>query len=324
MKKYFFPFYFIMFPFFAFSQAHVMRNFQPSPFLDTTAIHSTDKTYFAVTNFVGHTSRGFQSTENSQGWNAQVCGMFDIVRWKGKNKNNKNDVGLHSITFFSSIEVNANIYNNIAFNPRGIILQESFAYFNKRKNFTWNIGFTHKSRHEIDSDSPPNDTTSRIGYQPTSRVAILNGPHIEILSDKINLSPTITTNIWGRAEYYTISEDSRFPLISEEQSWDYMTGMVLLGGRIDIKLSKKEKNVWGFYNRSWVNTAIFSNKVKEEGGKNFKFNYRIESGFDFRGLKGKADFFVAREHFFDDLSSPRPISSSVWLIGIRGRGFLFL
>ncbi|PIY10084.1 MAG: hypothetical protein COZ18_06745 [Flexibacter sp. CG_4_10_14_3_um_filter_32_15] len=313
-----------MFPFFAFSQAHVMRNFQPSPFLDTTAIHSTDKTYFAVTNFVGHTSRGFQSTENSQGWNAQVCGMFDIVRWKGKNKNNKNDVGLHSITFFSSIEVNANIYNNIAFNPRGIILQESFAYFNKRKNFTWNIGFTHKSRHEIDSDSPPNDTTSRIGYQPTSRVAILNGPHIEILSDKINLSPTITTNIWGRAEYYTISEDSRFPLISEEQSWDYMTGMVLLGGRIDIKLSKKEKNVWGFYNRSWVNTAIFSNKVKEEGGKNFKFNYRIESGFDFRGLKGKADFFVAREHFFDDLSSPRPISSSVWLIGIRGRGFLFL
>ncbi len=297
-----------------------MRNFQVLPFLDTTATHSTEKTYFAVTNFAGHNSRGFSSTENSQGWNAQVCGLLDIVRWKSK----KNDVGLHSIVFLSSIEVNANIYNNIAFNPRGIILQESFAYFNKKKNFTWNIGFTHKSRHEIDSDSPPNDTTSRIGYQPTSRVAILNGLHVEATSDKINLSPKITTNIWGRAEYYTVSEDSRFPRFTEQQSWDYMSGMVLLGGRIDVKLSQKEKNAWGFYNRSWVNTAIFSNKVKEKGGENFKFNYRIESGFDFRGLKGKAEFFVAREYFFDDLSSPRPISSSVWLVGIRGRGFLFL
>ncbi|WP_338813163.1 hypothetical protein V9L05_17640 [Bernardetia sp. Wsw4-3y2] len=320
MKKYLFLFYFILLPFFAFSQAHVMRNFQALPFLDTTATHSTEKTYFAVTNFAGHNSRGFSSTENSQGWNAQVCGLLDIVRWKSK----KNDVGLHSIVFLSSIEVNANIYNNIAFNPRGIILQESFAYFNKKKNFTWNIGFTHKSRHEIDSDSPPNDTTSRIGYQPTSRVAILNGLHVEATSDKINLSPKITTNIWGRAEYYTVSEDSRFPRFTEQQSWDYMSGMVLLGGRIDIKLSKKQKNAWGFYNRSWVNTAIFSNKVKEKGGENFKFNYRIESGFDFRGLKGKAEFFVAREYFFDDLSSPRPISSSVWLVGIRGRGFLFL
>ncbi len=320
MKKNLFLFYLLLFPFFAFSQAHVMRNFQPSPFLDTTGTHSTQKEYLAVTNFVGHMSRGFSSTESSQGWNAQVCGMLDMVRWKSK----KNKTGFHSITFFSSIEVNANIYNNIAFNPRGIILQESFAYFNKRKKYTWNIGFTHKSRHEIDSDSPPNDTISRIGYQPTSRVAILNGFHLEAISNKIYLSPTITTNIWGRTEYYTISEDDRFPRFTEKQSWDYMTGMVLLGGRMDIKLSKKEKNAWSFYNRSWVNTAIFSDKVKEEGGKNFKFNYRIESGFGFKGRKAKAEFFVAREHFFDDLSSPRPVSSSVWLVGIRGRGFLFL
>ena len=313
-------FYFVLFPFFAFSQAHVMRSFQPSPFLDTTATHSTEKTYFAVTSFAGHTSRGFQSTENSQGWNAQVCGMLDIMRWKSK----KNNVGLHSIAFFSSIEVNANIYNNIAFNPRGIILQESFAYFNKKKEFTWNIGFTHRSRHEIDSDSPPNDTTSIIGYQPTSRVAILNGIHLEAISDKINFSPSITTTIWGRAEYYIISEDTRFPRFTEKQSWDYMAGMILLGGRIDIKLSKKEINSWSFYNRSWVNTAIFSNKVKKEGGEIFKFNYRTELGFGFKGLKGKAEFFVAREHFFDDLSNPRPVSSSVWLVGIRGKGFLFL
>ncbi|WP_157698987.1 hypothetical protein [Bernardetia litoralis] len=320
MKKNFLLLCFLLIPFFAFSQAHVMRNFQPSPFLDTTGTHSTERQYLAVTNFSGHMSRGFSSTESSQGWNAQVCGIVDMVRWKSK----KNDIGFHSIAFMSSIEVNANIYNNIAFNPRGIILQESFAYFNKKKGFTWNIGFTHKSRHEIDSDSPPNDTTSRIGYQPTSRVAILNGFHLEAVSDKISLSPKVTTNIWGRAEYYTISEDSRFPYFTEKQSWDYMSGMVLLGGRVDIKLSKKEKNVWGFYNRSWVNTAIFSKKVKEEGGEIFKFNYRIESGFSFKGIKGKGEFFVAREHFFDDLSSPRPISSSVWLVGIRGRGFLFL
>jgi hypothetical protein len=319
MKKYFFLFCFILIPFFAFSQAHVMRNFQASPFLDTTATHSTKKEYFAVTNFAVHNSRGFQSTENSQGWNAQFCSMFDIVRWKSK----KND-GLHSITFFSAIEVNANVYNNIAFNPRGIILQESFAYFNKKKNFTWNIGFTHKSRHEIDSDSPPNDTTSRIGYQPTSRIAILNGFHLEAISDEIMISPSITTTIWGRAEYYTVSEDDRFPRFTEQQSWDNMAGMILLGGRIDIRLSKREKNALGFYNRSWANTAIFSNKVKERGGENFKFNYRAESGFSLKGVKGKVELFVAKEYFFDDLSSPRPISSSVWLVGFRGRGFLFL
>ncbi|WP_291727276.1 hypothetical protein [Bernardetia sp.] len=320
MKKQLLLLYFLALPFLAFSQAHVMRNFQASPFLDTTGTSSTERTYFAATNFAAHNSRGFQSTENSQGWNAQVCGMFDIVRWKSK----KNEIGLHSFVLFSSIEVSANIYNNIAFNPRGIILQESFAYFNKKKNFTWNVGFTHKSRHEIDSDSPPNDTTSRIGYQPTSRVAILNGPHIEITTDKINLSPSVTTNLWGRAEYYTISDDSRFPRFTEEQSWDFMSGMILLGGRIDIKLSKGNKNIWGFYNRSWANTAIFSNKVKEAGGKNFKFNYRTETGFDFKGAKASAEAFIAREHFFDDLSSPRPVASTVWLVGARVRGFLFL
>ena len=319
MKKYLFFICFLMLPFFAFSQAHVMRNFQAVPFLDTTGTNTTEKTFFATTNFSVHNSRGFQSTENSQGWNAQVCGMFDILRWKSK----KNDIGLHAFVFFSSIEVSANIYNNIAFNPRGIILQESFAYFNKKKNFTWNVGFTHKSRHEIDSDSPPNDTTSRIGYQPTSRVAILNGPHIEITTDKIKLSPKISTNLWGRAEYYTIADDARFPRFTKEQSWDFMRGMILLGGRLDVILHKK-KNTWGFYNRSWANTAIFSNKVKETGGENFKFNYRVESGFDLRGAKARVEAFIAREHFFDDLSSPRPISSSVWLVGARVRGFLFL
>ena len=102
-----------------------------------------------------------------------------------------------------------------------------------------------------------------------------------------------------------------------------MRGMVLLGGRLDVILHKK-KNTWGFYNRSWANTAIFSNKVKETGGENFKFNYRVESGFDLRGAKARVEAFIAREHFFDDLSSPRPISSSVWLVGARVRGFLFL
>lgn len=320
MKKYLFLFYFVLFPFFAFSQAHVMRNYQASPFLDTTGIHSTEKQYLAVTNFAVHNSRGFASTENAQGWNAQVCGILEIMRWNGKKNQDKR----HALTFFSSIEVNANIYNNIAFNPRGVILQESFAFFTKQKNYTWNIGFTHKSRHEIDSDSPPNDTTSIIGYQPTSRVAILNGFHLEMTSDKIKISNSVSSNIWARTEYYIISEDSRFPRFTKKQNWDYLSGMVLLGGRIDIKLSKKDINSWSFYNRSWTNTAIFSKKVKENGGEIFKFNYRIESGFGFKGLKGKAEFFMAREHFFDDLSKPIPTNSSVWLIGIRAKGFLFL
>jgi hypothetical protein len=110
------------------------------------------------------------------------------------------------------------------------LFYKKVAYFNKKKNFTWNIEHTHKSRHEIDSDSPPNDTASDSVINLLPSCLILMDFIWKQLVTEINLSPSVTANIWGRAGIIQFQK-TPFSSFCRVQV-GIMTGMVLLGGKL--------------------------------------------------------------------------------------------
>jgi hypothetical protein len=288
-----------------FSKAQTLttRNYFAAPLDDTTSTREI----LGRANFAAHNSRGFGSTNDAQGWNATFCSFLEFLRFRE---------GKSAFAFIASSELSANTKNDISFNPRGIVLQESFAYFHKTSHLTWDIGFTHRSRHEIDNDTPPDSDFQNPDYQITSRVVILNGFHAGFLSHPLRWGAKVESRFFGRAEYYLVRSDARQPRISEAQSWKNMRAMSLIGFRTDW-----EPATWiGTYTRNWVSQAYFQTPL--EGDKALKINARAEAGVSILGKKGRCDFFAAYEKYFDDLSLHYPQKSTVLYVGFRGAGGL--
>jgi hypothetical protein len=286
-------------------QALTTRNYFAVPLDDTTSTREI----LGRASFGAHNSRGYGSAEDAQGWNATFCSFLEFIRFRE---------GRSAFAFIVSSELNANTKNDINFNPRGIVLQESFAYFHKTKHLTWDVGFTHRSRHEIDNDTPPDSDLQNPDYQITSRVVILNGFHAGLVTHNYALGSRLKMRAFGRTEYYLVRSDVRQPNFNQLQSWRNMRAMSLLGIRADYQLTP-----WlEIHSRNWISQAYFQTPLPQDQA--IKTNWRIETGVGIRGKRGKVEAFAAYEKYFDDISLHYPLPSQAFYLGFRGFGFLII
>lgn len=275
------------------AQIMVNRNFDINPLQEKT---DKDKRIFGNTFFGAEVGHGFFSAEEEQTWNIKYQGFIEFYRW-----NNKAVVGLHL-----AHELNSNPYNEIYFNPRGAIWNESLVYHHKLNNATLQLGANHRCRHNIDNADPPRQDISRYEYEPQSRVLVLTSLFAGYLSDPIELASDWQLRYFGRADAYLYTEDARRPRENQEGTWENMQASSFGGFSLEYTFADQ----WQCYSRNHLNYVLFADYPNQ-------INYRAEAGVSVLGDASRTSLFVAYERFFDDVNRPFPMESNVLFIGLR-------
>jgi hypothetical protein len=294
---------FLLFSFNGFAQILVTRNYTINPFADST----TTKKVLGLSAFHAEFSRGYGSTADAHAWNARIAGLFELYRF---NKNT-------SLVFTTAHEITADLYNNLYFNPKGAIWHETFSMFHRRKTFTFEVGISHRCRHNIDNaDVEQGDTlnTNAITY----RVLILNAPFVNVFTKPIWLTKNLELTTSLRAEYFWYAYDSRYPYIDNSQLWKDMKAAFHASTGITYHFHP----YFAAYIKVW-GQAMFFNTTGTFNTETLKNNYRIESGLLLKGEKANLQVFASTEYFFDDYSRHVPRNSTAIFVGARLGGKVF-
>lgn len=277
------------------SQAQILvsRNFEANPLREEM---EQNRRFFGNTFFGAEMGHGWFSAEQEQTWNIKYMGYIEFYRW-----GNRSSIGLTL-----AHELHANPYNEIYFNPRGGIWNESLVYHRKLEKSILQLGLNHRCRHNIDNADPPNSGMLP-DYVPISRVLVLTSVFGGFLTDPWEIYPSGKLQFFGRADAYLYREDARRPRTNQEGSWEDIWGSTLAGFSFEHALSTN----WHLYSRSHLNYVLFNDYPNQ-------INYRAEAGVAISGAKARPSLFVAYERFFDDASRPFPLTSNVLYVGIRG------
>jgi len=282
------------------SQAQILvsRNFEANPLNEEMV---QERRFFGNTFFGAEMGHGWGSAEEEQTWNIKYMGYIEFYRW-----GNRSSFGLTL-----AHELHANPYNEIYFNPRGGIWNESLIYHRRLDNSILQLGLNHRCRHNIDNADPPRPGISQ-DYVPISRVLVLTSVFAGFLTDPVEINSTWKMQFFGRADAYLYREDARRPRENQEGSWEGIWSSALVGFSLEHALSDH----WRLYSRSHLNYILFNNHSNQ-------INYRAEAGISIFGERARPSLFVAYERFFDDASRPYPMTSNVLSVGIRGLSFNF-
>ena len=280
------------------AQILVSRNFEANPLEEEI---EQPRRFFGSTFFGAEMGHGWFSAEQEQTWNVKYMGFIEFYRW-----GNRSSLGLTL-----AHELHANPYNEIYFNPRGGIWNESLVYHRKLENSVLQLGINHRCRHNIDNADPPNPDLAP-NYTPISRVLVLTSLFGGFLSDPIEIHPAWNFRFFGRGDVYLYREDARRPRINQEGSWEGIWSSTLVGFALDHALTDQ----WHLYSRSHLSYILFNNQANQ-------INYRAEAGISLHGEKARPMLFVSYERFFDDASRPFPQPSTVLSLGIRALSLNF-
>jgi hypothetical protein len=283
----------------AHSQILVSRNFEVNPL---RADMEKERRVLGNTFFGAEMGHGFFSAEQEQTWNIKLHGFIEFYRW-----GNRASIGLSL-----AHELHANPYNEIYFNPRGAVWNESLVYHRRLQGSILQLGANHRCRHNIDNADPPRQDVPRFDYEPQSRVLVLTSLFAGFLADPTTIAPGWEFDYFGRGDFYLYREDARRPRQNQEGSWESIWGSAMGG----FSLRRQLNEHWQLYTRNHLNYVLF------EGHPN-QINYRAETGISLLGEKAGISLFAAYERFFDDTSRPFPLTSNVLSVGIRGMGLDF-
>jgi hypothetical protein len=285
------------------AQILVTRNYTIDPFVDST----TTKKVLGISAFHAEFSRGNGSTANAHAWNARIAGLFEIYRFSPNT----------SFVFTTAHEITADLYNSLYFNPKGAIWHETFSVFHRRKKLTFEVGVSHRCRHNIDNaDTDDGDTISTRNI--TYRVLILNAPFVNVFTKPIKIAKNLELTTSLRGEYFWYSYDSRYPYIDNSQLWANMKASL----HATLGINYHFHHYFAAYTKVWGQAMFF--KTKETFNTEFMTNnYRIESGIMLKGEKANLQVFASYEYFFDDYSRHIPRTSGVMFIGARLGGKVF-
>ncbi len=248
--------------------------------------------------FAAEANDGFGSKEQEQKWNIKFNALFGLYKWS-------NDLLLTAV--FSS-ELISNNFNDIHFNPRGVMWNESLAFFILHGFFHTEYGITHQCKHDIDNLSPPNHYSST-----GNRVIVLSSLYGGIVSKKLELINRLSFRAYCKLHYNLFTDDTKIPEESENKNWKDIIGALYTGYKIEYCIND---GVY-VYNKNWYNPVLFSSKVGYEN------NYHLETGISIKGIKGGIDIYYGYEYFFDDISRPYSQKNQVHMAGVRLRSDLF-
>jgi hypothetical protein len=280
-------------------QMIVTRNLMLTALDDTTGADQ----FLPHARFSAEAQGGFGSAQGEQAWNIKLGGLVEFYRWGRRS----------ALVGLAGHELTANPYNNISFNPRGALWEESILFLERRTAFDWHLGGFFRCRHELDNAAPPSDEIPRAGYTPTSRLVILSGVQAGLTSLEIALGPGVRLRGFIRLEGYLFTSDERTPPSAAGPSWEEAVGATFLGGRSRYAIG----SALDAYVAGWGSVMYFAADRSGTAGIHAELNSRLEGGLRKAGARGDLHVYTAVERYFDDLSRPAPQRSTVLYLGVR-------
>ncbi|MBK9247948.1 MAG: hypothetical protein IPM69_07525 [Ignavibacteria bacterium] len=136
-------------------------------------------------------------------------------------------------------------------------------------------------------------------------MVILSGPYFEF-QNVMQVTSESELNVLARFDYTPINIDYRYPLTTNDLSWNDIDAELSLATRYKYKIN----STIDLQAKLWLNTSF----LRSIGARS---NYRVEAAGTLHGKSNAATIFIAREYMYDDLSSPTPHASQVVYVGFR-------
>ena len=275
---------------------------------DTTSVLNNNGSW-------GGFSRGYNSNGDRFGWTMEYGVIYELARWKEKG----------SLFVISGMQVTADTYNNISFNPRGAVWEESMLYAKHTSSFDWQAGFSFRCRHDIDNADPRNVTI--VNEQRTCIYGGLDGKIIfkpsYLFKEQQNFRPKST--FFLKSGLYMLQGDFRAKngIRLDRKAFTYGTDYDKLafsvgGGTIAHLFYFKNKT--NIFVREDLNLAFFG----AQSGIIDRFSRLSKTTLDSRtelGIEKEArtrmQLFVGYETFQDDEAVISASNNKYFYIGIR-------
>jgi|GEM_PF-6268908 len=258
-------------------------------------IRSNENRFMHSMDFIGLGESGYGSRDEALKYNLVFGGAGIFYRWD------------NSALWFSVVgNVIANPYNDIGFDPYGASWQEEIRYSHDFGYGIWEIGFSHRCRHEIDNFDP-----GEMQDEPTKRVTLYAGPVFGFLSKKIDISNRIDFT-WGiDGQYIVVASDHRSPENDLSPSLE----------NLSFKLTP---HIEAYYHL-WEMAKLFVRGINTLNliEREIYFLSRAELGLQLNGNAGNIEVYGLYEKMFEDYTSPLPQSNKVTSLGIRFRSNIF-
>lgn len=282
-------------------QILVTRNIIPVVDNDSTKRENL----FNDFDFSPEFARGSGSYNGDMDWSLKLIGFAEVYRFK----NNM------SLSFLLAHELNANPYNDIAFNPRKAIWEENIGIYHKLDNFAYSFGIFHRCKHDIDNTDPPRENEPDIESVIMNRVMILNGLNMSLLYNKrINNKIEYFSQIYG--EYYIIKEDYKTPRYNFKSNFENLIASLRINSAITYNINKIIDLRLAYY----LTTLLGE---KSRNNKSLNINARAELSLTLKGKENQCDFFVSYENMFEDTIDIVPNPTKFRHVGIRLRPEIF-
>lgn len=248
-----------------------------------------DKRFLHSTDFIGTIEKGLSSDGERFAYSMVFGGSGVFYRWD------------ESALWFSVVaNVVATPFNDIGFDPYGASWQEEIRYAQSTDWGVFEIGFSHRCRHEIDNWDPGEMASTG----PTKRVTLYAGPVFGYMSQEYRPIEVVRFS-WGLdGQWVLAASDHREPdneigLLISDLKWK-------ITPHIEAGLS-----IWqdGEVFFRGLTTLNYINGIEPLT--------RFESGLRLFGNSGRLDLYLVYEDMFEDYSSPIPTNNQILALGLR-------
>jgi hypothetical protein len=257
--------------------------------------------------FFGGVTRGFGSTGERFAWQIDISALAELWRWG-------EDASLMAI---ASQELQSDIYNDIAFNPRGIFWEEGLLFTKRATGFDWQTGFLYRCRHDVDNADP----LLRSGYSEQRTLIYMSLP-FRVMFDPMDIVGRNNFEPWVKADIYLIRQDYRIPKRFDGIGNDFrnLAFGVSTGGNIELARFDKSN----FYTRGEASLSLYGANdgfmSRFSTLRSSTLDGRIELGYRSFGRAAAVQYFVSYESLEDDASVPTPANSKFFSVGFRLSG----
>ena len=240
----------------------------------------------------GNIARSFGSEGERSATSISFGGLIEFVQWENSY-----------ISLLGDVEVLADPYNDISFNPRAIFWTEGFVYGYRFDERELQFGYIHRCRHEID-----NLDKNTVGTGESRN--LIYGSLMARLVDRDWTIWGMNWDKWIQMDKYIIREDARIPSTSERGKTDInkLDGSLGAGVKIEF-LTLGDAKCYFRYNMTLSAYNSF---------KNISGDSRAELGIRLSGDAATMNIFLGLEEFLDDdLNRPTPTGSKYVYVGFR-------
>jgi hypothetical protein len=152
-----------------------------------------------------------------------------------------------SLAFVGEIEFIANPDNDIRFNPRAVFWQEGFLFTQQSGNLTWQLGYYHRCKHDVDNLILNRERSLIYG-------SVLGKLLIPLSAEASSTRALLAL----RTDIYTIRQDDRFPRALSDRQPHLKRMIGTVGAALHVRESLRSP--FGLYAAAWSALSGFGEK----------------------------------------------------------------